>query len=293
MISSIGVTLAFPYLLLWTAILFIIFLRFNIAAFATLLSILFALFVELIEPQALIPLTLVAATTVCAIIFRRRNKYLYSIFLLLTAMVCFGLGTHTFAGFNNPIIVDHAIVSNDAKPFTLYWNYDKACVAVFLIFLYQSIIEHNSVSSTNIKKSVFVLLSALIVTFTLAYLLGLIRWEPKTPEFLLFWALSNLFITAAAEEGFFRGLIQHHIHQALSPVTNYSGILSISIAGTLFGVAHYAMGPSYVLAAIVAGFGYGLVFHLTKRLETSIITHYLLNSIHILFFTYPMLESGG
>jgi hypothetical protein len=53
------------------------------------------------------------------------------------------------------------------------------------------------------------------------------------------------------------------------------------------------MGTSYALVATIAGFGYGWIFHLTKRIEASILAHYLLNAIHVLFFTYPMIVAAS
>ena len=291
MFTSISMTVIFPFLMLWIAVLCIVFIQYKLAASATSLSVIFAFLVGLITIQALVPLALVTVTTICAVLFHRSNKHLFWIFLLLTAITCYGLGTHAFNGFNNPLIVDGAILTSISTPYTLYWNYDKACAAVVLLFLYQSLCGHNPLSTTHLKTAIVALLGTLAVTLTLAYLLGLVRWEPKVPEFFLFWTLSNLFITAAAEEGFFRGLVQFQLHQTLYPVIKYAGVLSITIAGTLFGVAHFAMGSSYVLAAIAAGIGYGVVFHITRRLEASILTHYLLNTIHILLFTYPMVKS--
>ncbi|WP_455210362.1 CPBP family intramembrane glutamic endopeptidase [Kaarinaea lacus] len=290
--SNINIMIIFPYVLLWIAIFLSFFIRHKLATLASSLSIIFALSVELIEFRALIPLTIIASTTIGTIIFHRRNKYLFWTFLVATVVVGFGLGTHEFDGFNNPLIVDHMILTTGSKPFTLYWNYDKAFTAFFLILLYQSVQKPSFVSTGNIKKGVIALVATFILTFIFAYLLGLIRWEPKFPEYLFLWSLSNLFITAAAEEAFFRGIIQSQLYQALSSYTKYAGAVSICTAGIVFGIAHFAMGFAYILAAIVAGLGYGLVFHLTKRLEASILTHYLLNTIHILFFTYPMIESA-
>ena len=37
------------------------------------------------------------------------------------------------------------------------------------------------------------------------------------------------------------------------------------------------------------GLGYGWVYLRTERIEASILTHFLLNCIHFVFFTYPAL----
>jgi membrane protease YdiL (CAAX protease family) len=138
-------------------------------------------------------------------------------------------------------------------------------------------------------QSIFALLVTITCALTLAGILGLIDWDPKIPDFLLLWVLSNLFITSAAEEAFFRGIIQYQLQRLLALKTPYASILAISVGGILFGIAHFVMGSQYVVVAVVAGAGYGLIFHLTGRLEASIISHFLLNTAHIIFFSYPML----
>jgi hypothetical protein len=44
---------------------------------------------------------------------------------------------------------------------------------------------------------------------------------------------------------------------------------------------------SYVLLAAVAGLGYALVYHRTRSIEMSMLTHFTLNAMHFLLFTYP------
>ncbi|MCI5120133.1 MAG: CPBP family intramembrane metalloprotease [Candidatus Electrothrix sp. AUS4] len=52
---------------------------------------------------------------------------------------------------------------------------------------------------------------------------------------------------------------------------------------------HYAGGVTYIVLATVAGLGYGWTYLRTEQLEASILTHFLLNCIHFVFFTYPAL----
>lgn len=47
-----------------------------------------------------------------------------------------------------------------------------------------------------------------------------------------------------------------------------------------------------MLLAFVAGMGYGWIYYRAKRIEASILTHFTLNFLHILFFTYPALTSA-
>jgi hypothetical protein len=42
-----------------------------------------------------------------------------------------------------------------------------------------------------------------------------------------------------------------------------------------------------IVLATIAGVGYGWIFWRTNRIEASILTHFLVNTTHILCFTYP------
>ncbi|MCW8354408.1 CPBP family intramembrane metalloprotease [Marinomonas pontica] len=61
------------------------------------------------------------------------------------------------------------------------------------------------------------------------------------------------------------------------------------MSAMLFGIAHMGGGVEYAIVASVAGLGYGGVYYLTKRIEYAILCHFILNGLHFLFFTYPML----
>lgn len=99
--------------------------------------------------------------------------------------------------------------------------------------------------------------------------------------------MSNLFFCCVAEEGFSRGFLQHSLSQINSC---YPSIIAIAVASFFFGLAHYQGGIYYILLATIAGIFYGWVYHVTKRIEASIITHFLLNLTHLLLFTYPALS---
>jgi membrane protease YdiL (CAAX protease family) len=46
-----------------------------------------------------------------------------------------------------------------------------------------------------------------------------------------------------------------------------------------------------VLLATVAGLFYGAAYLRTRRIEGAILTHFALNAVHFLAFTYPALAS--
>jgi membrane protease YdiL (CAAX protease family) len=45
------------------------------------------------------------------------------------------------------------------------------------------------------------------------------------------------------------------------------------------------------MLATVAGIGYGYAYYQSGRIETAILTHFLLNAAHAVFFTYPALKA--
>jgi membrane protease YdiL (CAAX protease family) len=50
---------------------------------------------------------------------------------------------------------------------------------------------------------------------------------------------------------------------------------------------HHHGGTIYVALSFIAGLFYGYAMMLTKRIEASIIVHFIVNLVHILMFTYP------
>ena len=97
-----------------------------------------------------------------------------------------------------------------------------------------------------------------------------------------------------AEEAFFRGFVQQKLMEKLSVKLSARRAAwgATCIGAMLFGLAHFAGGPGYVLAATLAGLLYGVVYLYTGRLSMAIAVHFLLNILHLLFFTYPMAKTG-
>ncbi len=85
--------------------------------------------------------------------------------------------------------------------------------------------------------------------------------------------------------------MQKYLMQGLSKI-RYGDALAIAVAAVLFGLRHYMGGINYILLATVAGIGYGWAYRHTGRMEASILTHFSLNSLHFLLFTYPALAAS-
>jgi membrane protease YdiL (CAAX protease family) len=286
-----------PFAFLWIAILSAFLKRryFTVSLPLAIVSLILSLYTGVIDFVALAPLGLLISTvSFCGFFSRSDKRYARFLFWTCTVIVVvfsYGLGVHFFNGFNNPLIVDSVKLSPDSIPFTLYWRYDKAFVAFSLVLYFRTIQNKVTFNQKRFTLGLLVILVTPLITLVVALVAGIVHWDPKFPAFFLYWTLSNLFITSTAEEGFFRGIIQYQTSNGLRTLLNHSGIASVTVAALLFGIAHIAMGGTFVVVAIIAGFGYGAVFHLTGRLEASIIAHFIVNTTHLLVFSYPMIDA--
>lgn len=187
---------------------------------------------------------------------------------------------HKLPGFNNLLIFDHVLISQGAVPFTMYLNLDKPFIGFILFSLWYA-------SKPSIQSIVLPLLATSIICLGTAFVLNFIAWNPKLPPLGWLWAINNLLLVAMCEEALFRGYLQHLIldKQLFKGKHPY---LALVIAAVLFGVAHFAGGPSLILLATIAGCGYGWAY-CKGGILASVFTHFAFNALHFFLFTYPAL----
>jgi membrane protease YdiL (CAAX protease family) len=254
------------------------------------ISVLFALISKRIDGVALLLIFILAISTFflgnCKIPIPFR--ILSALFLGILA-IGFGLfGMHPLPNFDNLLILSRVHVSQNAIPFSLYLNFDKTIVGIFILgFL------HQRISTKQEWKDLFrnMIPKALVLTFIILCLslsIGFGRFDFKISYILLIWLPTNLLFVCLAEEAFFRGFIQKYLAQSLQNISYGNGI-AIAVASFLFGLSHFTGGPIYILLSTIAGFGYGCIYFKAQKIEASILAHFFLNTIHILFFTYPAL----
>jgi membrane protease YdiL (CAAX protease family) len=196
------------------------------------------------------------------------------------------LSLHLLPGFENPVLLGPVTFTPDAVPFKMYLNFDKAAVGFALVLLYAPLVRDTGIARTLPAACAGVAL-ALLLTLPPALLLGAIRWEPKLPDGLGLWALNNLLLVALAEEAAFRGLLQTSLLRWLHGVPGAAAI-AIGIAALAFGALHFGSGAAMVVLASLAGVAYGVAYQ-HGGLLASMLTHFGLNLVHILLFTYPLL----
>lgn len=258
--------------------------------FALFISIILGLTNHQLDVVAIVPMILLAFS---AYYSQTEKTYIFVRVIagIFVVMLSIGLAAHQFPGFNNLNVLDHVYISNNAIPFTLYLNFDKTMVGIFILGFGHQLISNKKewllLFKQLVVKAPIVILSVIIA----AFILGFVKFDPKIPESIFIWAITNLLFVCMAEEAFFRDFIQKNLALMMKKV-KYGNYIALLIAAILFGLAHYAGGTKYVILATVAGIGYGWVYLATKRIEGSILTHFGLNLTHFLLFTYPALASA-
>ena len=193
---------------------------------------------------------------------------------------------------SNQQVLNQVHISADGIPFNLYLNLDKTILGILIIGCL-----HQRLKTKNewLNMARIMVPRAFLVIFVVAYLSFLFkffRFDAKLSEHFLIWACTNLLFVCLAEEAFFRGFIQKYLCLILQNI-KYGYLIAILLASVLFGLAHYPGGTQYMILATVAGMGYGWIYFKTQKIEASILTHFTLNLIHFLFFTYPALAHHG
>ncbi|MCG8614222.1 MAG: CPBP family intramembrane metalloprotease [Pseudomonadales bacterium] len=205
----------------------------------------------------------------------------------LMIALAIALVAHILPGFPRWEPFPPMSLSVQSLEFQLKLSFDTALVAICLLCFGQMQNQRRRIPFER-RFILVVSLVTLSVLSTLGYFLGLVIWDYKLSPVLPIWLAKNLLLTCIAEEAFFRGIVQFEIQDRLKH-KSYGSILSLGMTSVLFGLAHFAGGPGYMLLASIAGFAYGYVYQKTGRIEASIALHLFVNLFHFVFLSYPML----
>lgn len=198
------------------------------------------------------------------------------------------LEIHALPGFHNLKVLNQVMVSQHGIPFSLYWNIDKVAVGILIIGMLTQRIATPAEWWGMLKITLPRVPVVCVIVGCLAWAFGLVAFDPKLPNHFLIWSITNLLFVCMAEEALLRGFIQKYLGVLLRRF-RFGAFVALILASTLFGLAHYVGGTRYMVVATIAGLGYGWIYMRTQRIEASIITHFLLNLLHFLLLTYPML----
>jgi hypothetical protein len=208
--------------------------------------------------------------------------------LVLTGVCAFLFALHRFSGFHNPVLADGVRVSADAAPFTLHANFDTAVAGIVLMGVFCTPIRERGAWLPMLRRTAPVLLATLVVVFGAGLAFGYVRpdvkWTPLTPWFLAI----NLLFTCVTEEAFFRGFILGGLARGMAR-WRYGTAVAVAVSTLLFGLAHARGGTALIVLAALAGLGYAAAYLRSQRIEGAILTHFALNAVHFVAFTYPAL----
>lgn len=211
-------------------------------------------------------------------------QYSYHTVAFIILILAVVLYQHVLPGFNNVLIFDKIQVSKDAFPFTMYFNIDKTLVG-FLLFCF--VIPWEANLKMAVRKAWPLVIITIFLLIGLALIFDFVKVDYKFYDYFFLWALNNLFIVSMAEEVLFRGFLQRHL--SLLKIKR-SEIIAIIITALVFGVLHWKGGIYYVVYGTIAGVMYGFIYHKSKSIIFTIVSHFVVNVVHIIFFTYPFLQ---
>jgi uncharacterized protein len=241
----------------------------------------------IVDVRGLLAIGVLASACVWARQETRRPWAIVAVTVVLA--VCAALFLHVVPGFDNPRVVDAEVLGPGSLPYTKYLNVDKGIAGLLLIGIYlrgRTWGPRLGGPPWRTALGIFVTMTAVVMLLSVAF--GYVRWDPKLPSWTPLWMWSMVFLTALPEEALFRGVVQNAFERWMG-ARRHATAIAVIAAGVLFGAAHAAGGPLYVVLASVAGIGYGWTYVTTRSIAWAIAAHAGLNTVHLLFFSYPAL----
>lgn len=139
----------------------------------------------------------------------------------------------------------------------------------------------------DVAKGLLFGCSGIALIALLATISSVVHWNLKIPPFMLERTLSNFILTSIPEEGFYRGFVQTKLGDYFRN-TLWGKIGALLLTSLLFAAAHVFWSPNIGMLAFtfLASLLYGGVYWFSGKIESAILCHFLLNIIHMVFFSY-------
>ncbi len=193
--------------------------------------------------------------------------------------------THSF---DSPsIFVTEQQVSANAEIVSVYYHLDKLILGLIILFTsHESIKTPITQNKVNPARLLVIYLAACAIILFLAVSTAILYFEPKLlpAGFFFIWAFKNLVLVCFGEELLFRGFIQKEL-------SKWHPIFAWLLTSVLFGLAHLPAGLTFATIATLAGLLYGWVYLKTHNIWLAVVAHFVFNTLHLIFFTYPYLTS--
>lgn len=209
-----------------------------------------------------------------------RQRFAAALVLVVLALVA---AVHRIPGVENLVLYRSIHISPGSGSFSIFANLDKGFAGLALLMMLY--FWPKPVAERPLLGWSLVPVGALLVA--VVGLFAGLKLYYKLSEITLAFVTVNLLFTCIAEEAFFRGLLQTRLVAWFSARSPYGVFLGIACTGLLFGAVHLGAGLVFALLAAVAGIVYGLVYQLTGKISAAVLVHWLVNTIHFVFLTYP------
>jgi membrane protease YdiL (CAAX protease family) len=206
--------------------------------------------------------------------------------------ISLALSFHFLPGFHNWKIVSNLCISLGAYPYSLWFNFDKPFIGLFVLAFSIPLISSKSELLRVLKVSIPMSIVGILVIMAISLYFDLVKWDPKISLIIFIWLIENLIFVSIPEEAFFRGFIQRELYLWFAK-TPASGLSSIFITSIFFTLLHliWVANLSFLCLVFIASVIYGTIYQVTQSIEASILCHFGLNVIHFIFFTYPALQN--
>jgi uncharacterized protein len=190
-------------------------------------------------------------------------------------------------GFNRVELVAPVVLSAGATPHSIGVGFPKVTTGILILGLINPLLVHSWRELGRVlARALPIYALTAVVGMAVVVFMGYSSFAPKWTTLFLLFAPINLFFTCLSEEAFFRGFVQRELSQVGSNRKLAAGV-ALVVAAILFGAAHFGGGLNYVIAAAIAGLGYGWAFMRDTRIEAAMFVHFAVNATHFLLFVYP------
>ncbi|HEV7608949.1 MAG TPA: type II CAAX endopeptidase family protein [Steroidobacteraceae bacterium] len=197
------------------------------------------------------------------------------------------MGLALLPGFNRVELVAPVVLSAGAAPYAIAVGFPKVVTGILILGLINPVLVRSwSELGRVLARALPVFAVTVVVGIGVVVLMGYSSFAPKWTAMFLLFAPINLFFTCLSEEAFFRGFVQQELSRVGSRPALAAGV-ALVVGAILFGAAHFAGGLTYMIAAAIAGAGYGWAYLRTGRIEAAMAVHFGVNATHFLLFTYP------
>ncbi len=195
---------------------------------------------------------------------------------VLIVFLSYGFKFYLFPGFHPVSITPKFLLGLDVP-----------LVEIFPLALLVPIAMNKKDWKIVFTKGLGLACAGIAVLALLAIASGSVQWQWKLPSYAAMRYPVNLLFTAIPEEAFYRGFVQGELCRFL-PKTTMGKVTALVVSSLIFTFAHFYWSPDLGILAFVflASLLYGGVYMLTGKIEASILCHFLLNFVHMTFFSY-------